>query len=276
MRLGLAWAVLTCAALAGGRGVLAIWLGAAGCLAAWQAGRGWRRRARRPQAAVAAVAALVLSTAGLLSPLAVLAAAVATVVAAVAAGPRRSAQGAGRRSSGPGQPLRPDGSSASNRSSGSARLWASLTGGGRHIGSLRAGRLSPMLTVAVAFAGGAAGAGAVLAERGGSGVALALLALAAAYDAGSYLVGSEASGPWEGPVAGVLATIPVALIMATVADPRGPGPWVLAVVAAVLAPAGARLGAILRGDHRAPAMGRLDSLILLAPAWALLAPWLLG
>lgn len=239
IRLGLAWTLLTAGAVAGGPLALAAWLGLGGGLAAWQGARGWHRRSWRAVPVLAGTGALALAGAALAGPVAL----VATVgaIAVVAVGARRAALRFGQAGSG-----RP-------RS-----------------------RISPLLTLGLACAGGAPAAGAVLSARGGWPVVVALLGLAVAYDAGSYLVGTGATGAWEGSVAGVASMLPVVLVVAAVASPRGFGPWLLGLTAAALAPAGARLGRILRGQARAPALGRLDSLILLAPVWAALAPWLLG
>ncbi|MBV8305171.1 MAG: hypothetical protein JOZ04_13240, partial [Acidimicrobiia bacterium] len=57
----------------------------------------------------------------------------------------------------------------------------------------------------------------------------------------------------------------------------GAGPFLLGLLAAVLAPLGPLAGSVLLGDRsaKAPALRRLDSLLLLAPVWAWLAAVLL-
>lgn len=247
VRLGLAWALITAGALALGSPALDVWLGVGGALAAWQAGRGWGRRQAAPQPVVAGVGALALALAALAGPWAE-----AGAVLALAAG-----TGAWQ---------------AMSRQPGPSLLPA---GRGRHREAPVRGASAPV-TLGLACAGAAPCVGVVLTDRHGLALVLGLLALAAAFDAGAFVVGSGASAAWEGPAAGVVAMVPLVLVMATAAAPRVVGPVALGVVAAVLAPAGARLGHWLRGDRRAPAMGRLDSLILVAPAWAVLAPWLLG
>lgn len=139
-----------------------------------------------------------------------------------------------------------------------------------------AGGVSPVLSVAVGVACAAPAAGATITAGDGWGAVLAMLVLVAAYDLGAYVVGEGASGRWEGPTAGVVAMLPVALVVAAVATPDGAGPWLLFGLTACLAPAGAAVGAALARGRRCPALSRLDTLILVAPAWALLAPRLLG
>jgi hypothetical protein len=130
-------------------------------------------------------------------------------------------------------------------------------------------------TVVLAAAIGLAGASPVLLRALGMTPPLFLLALLAAYDVGSYLVGTESSLVWEGPVAGVASMLPVTLIAVVVASPpfNGAGPWLLALLAACLAPAGQFAGALLtgQGPARVPALRRLDSMLLAGPVWALLA-----
>lgn len=137
-----------------------------------------------------------------------------------------------------------------------------------------------LLTGAIAVAAGGCGAAIVVDRAHGPLLALGLLAMACAYDVGSYLVGSGAGNSWEGPVAGIAAIGAVTLALAaavTISNP-GAGPWALGGLAALLAPAGTQVTSRLLGkpqDERG-ALRRLDSLILLAPAWAFLAPRLLG
>lgn len=127
-------------------------------------------------------------------------------------------------------------------------------------------------TLAIGAVIGAAAAGPVITRDLGIAPTLYLLACVAVYDAGAYLVGTGASSSWEGPVGGVVALIPVALIGAIILSPPFPSgaPLALGVLAGVLAPAGPLVGTALLGsrDADAPGLRRLDSLILLGPAWA--------
>ena len=99
-----------------------------------------------------------------------------------------------------------------------------------------------------------------------------LLGCAAVYDAGAYLIGTGASSAWEGPAAGVAALIPVTMLAAVVFVPpfSGAEPLLLGALAAALAPIGPIAGSVLLGDRtsNAPALRRLDSLLILAPIWA--------
>jgi len=111
------------------------------------------------------------------------------------------------------------------------------------------------------------------------GAALYLLACAALYDAGAYLVGTGASSAWEGPAAGVAALVPLTLLAALAFVPpfEGASPLLLGALAAVLAPFGPVAGSALLGDRTAyaPALRRLDSLLVLGPIWAWCAAALL-
>lgn len=128
------------------------------------------------------------------------------------------------------------------------------------------------LTLAVGVAIGFAAAGPVLVRHTGISAALLLLAMICAYDAGAYLVGTGASSPWEGPAAGVAALIPITIFAEVVlVPPFAPTqPLFLGILAAVLAPCGPVAASALLGDRsgHAPALRRLDSLLLLGPLWA--------
>ena len=131
------------------------------------------------------------------------------------------------------------------------------------------------LTYVIAFPVGLAAASPVLLRDVGLAAPFVLLGMAALYDAGSYLVGTGASSAWEGPAAGVAALVPVTIVVAVVLVPpfRGASPLLLGLVAAGLAPLGPLAGSIILGDRdsSAPALRRLDSLILLGPVWAWVA-----
>jgi molybdopterin synthase sulfur carrier subunit len=128
------------------------------------------------------------------------------------------------------------------------------------------------LTLAIGVAIGFAAAGPVLVRHTGISAALMLLAMICAYDAGAFLVGTGASSAWEGPAAGVAALIPITIFAEVVLVPpfAGAQPLFLGVLAAVLAPCGPVAASALLGDRsgHAPALRRLDSLLLLGPLWA--------
>ncbi|HEV3400507.1 MAG TPA: hypothetical protein VG078_01700, partial [Acidimicrobiales bacterium] len=141
-------------------------------------------------------------------------------------------------------------------------------------GTLGHGRSAHALALALAIGAvlGAAAAGLVVTRDLGIAPTLFLLACVATYDASAYLVGTGASSSWEGPVAGMVALIPVTLIGAIILSPPFPSgaPLALGLLAGALAPAGPLVGTALIGsrDADAPGLRRLDSLILLGPAWA--------
>ncbi|HUQ62949.1 MAG TPA: MoaD/ThiS family protein [Acidimicrobiales bacterium] len=125
---------------------------------------------------------------------------------------------------------------------------------------------------AVGVSLGLAAAAPVLLRADHIEAAFLLLAYAATYDAGAYLVGTGASSVWEGPVAGVAALIPVVILSAVLlVPPFQPGtPVLLGLLAAILAPLGPLVGSAVVGDGEAhaPGLRRLDSLIVLGPIWA--------
>ncbi len=144
------------------------------------------------------------------------------------------------------------------------------------VARLRAPSLAPSrdvaLTLALSVPVGLAAASPVLVRHRGIAPTLLLLAFACLYDAGAYLVGTGAASAWEGPAAGVAALIPVTIFAAVVLIPpfSGAQPFLLGLVAAVLAPAGPVAASALLGDRsaHAPALRRLDSLLLMGPLWA--------
>jgi len=105
---------------------------------------------------------------------------------------------------------------------------------------------------------------------------LFLLGLMCAHDTGNYIVGTGAGNQWEGTAAGIAALGPVTLLGATLAVPplTEVGPWVLGALAVPLTPAGPYVGSALLGrasKPRVPALRRLDSLLVLGPAWVAVA-----
>lgn len=116
---------------------------------------------------------------------------------------------------------------------------------------------------------GVAAASPVLLAHLGSGAAVALLVLVAAYDAGDFIVGTGASTSWEGPAAGVTAVAVLGFATVVVAQPplEEDGSATLAVLVALLAPLGPPLASVLVGDGATPArfVRRLDSLLLVGP-----------
>lgn len=134
---------------------------------------------------------------------------------------------------------------------------------------------SPGLTGVIAVSFGLAGAALVLLRAEAFIPVFVLLSFVQVYDASAYVVGAGAASRWEGPAAGVASIAAVTLAVAAVLSPpfRGATPWLLGLLAAVLAPVGPLAAAELIGDRRAriPAVLRLDSLLVLGPVWALAA-----
>ena len=130
------------------------------------------------------------------------------------------------------------------------------------------------LTLMIIVPIGLATAAPVLLRGLGLAAPLALFAFAAAHDVGNYLVGTGAASKWEGPIAGMATIVCVTLFVAVLVPSFGAGgPFLLGLVAAVLAPLGPLAASIVLGDRdaKAPALRRLDSLLLLAPMWGWLA-----
>jgi len=128
-------------------------------------------------------------------------------------------------------------------------------------------------TVLAAAVVGLAGATAVACLRYDDRGALAvLLAFALAYDLGDFLIGSGSSNPLEGPIAGWMAIAAAATVVATLNVPpfRGEPAWAFAALAMVACPLGQLAASAILPSSRAPApaLRRLDSLLVLAPTWA--------
>ncbi|WCO66767.1 MoaD/ThiS family protein [Iamia majanohamensis] len=104
------------------------------------------------------------------------------------------------------------------------------------------------------------------------GAAVVLVLFASAYEAGDFLIGSGASNSVEGPLVGILTIAVTGAIVAVLQVPPfdGAPAFTFAALAAVACPLGQlACSAILpAADARAPSARRVDSLLLLAPAWA--------
>jgi len=111
--------------------------------------------------------------------------------------------------------------------------------------------------------------------------ALMLLALAAGYDLGTHVWGGVGAGALAGRVVGVVTVLVGTLAFSAVhtvfeLEPFGPTltVWVFGGLAATLLPLGPIVASLLlpTADAPAPALRRLDSLIVAAPLW-LVALW---
>jgi hypothetical protein len=231
VRLGLAWFMLVMVALGVGVGALALVYGAAAALAGYQAARCWR--IRKPNRPDPVVAAIV----GGLLPLAATASVgmlgVAVLVAVVLATLRAFTETKAPFVATTARTLQ-------------CGLWP-----------------------------GAAAASVVTAYRFELWAAVALVLAVSAYETGDYLVGSGSRNKYEGPLAGGVAVLVVLFAVAAIGLP----PFEISngaqfgLLAALLCPAGQVVASLVlpAAAAPAPAMRRLDSLLLLGPAWALLA-----
>lgn len=122
---------------------------------------------------------------------------------------------------------------------------------------------------------GLAGAAVVIVSAADRSVAVLLVALVCTYDVGDYLVGSAARHPLEGPLAGGVGVLVVTFGVAVVrpVDLDADRLWLLGFLTAVCCPLGQLLAsaALPRARAFAPALRRLDALLLAGPLWVLLA-----
>lgn len=127
-------------------------------------------------------------------------------------------------------------------------------------------------TVRAGFFIGIAGASAVLLDRTSAAALVALIVLISGFEVGDYLVGTGASNPVEGPIAGIAASLVLTFAIASFAfDPFETGSaWVFGGLATVLTPLGSLVGSALvpSADARVPALRRLDSWLIVGPVWA--------
>ncbi len=123
---------------------------------------------------------------------------------------------------------------------------------------------------------GTAAAAVVLTLRYEIGAVITLLVLVAVYEASDYIVGSGASNRIEGPAAGIIsiAVITAAVAFLQVPPFEGRDAFAFGALAAVLCPVGQFVasGLLPSSTAQAPALRRLDSLLVLAPLWA----WAVG
>lgn len=122
-------------------------------------------------------------------------------------------------------------------------------------------------TLPVAVAGGSV---VLLAERE-IWAAIAIVFLVSAYEAGDYLVGSGAANNIEGPLAGAAAVLVMSMAVAAGGFPPfdvGEA-MIFGLLVAPLALAGQYLATAMLPHSRAfaPALRRVDSLLLAAPLW---------
>lgn len=231
VRLGILWFVVVMVAMAVGVGAVAVVYGVTAALAAYQAARCWR--IRKPNRPDPIVAAGIAGAMSLAAAVSVGAIGVAILCGVLAAVFRAFTETKAPFLATAGRTLQ-------------CGLWP-----------------------------GGAAAGMVSAYRFELWAAVALVLAVSAYETGDYLVGSGSRNKYEGPIAGVVATMVVLFAVAAIGLP----PFELdnavqfGVLAAVLCPAGQVLASVVlpAAAAPAPAMRRLDSLLLLAPIWAVTA-----
>lgn len=243
-RLGVAWAVATGAALAGGPWPLAVWMAVCGSVGVAAAARTWRT----PEAGRVWIGGALLTA---------------------LAGPLAAAGG------GPG--------------SWAVVLLAGLALSvlpvqGRIVGAVRTLRGGKVATPDQSAALGVTALGLAVPLGTGALVLLAadsitlaglVLGLVCCFDASRYVVGTGAPVPWEGTVAGAVATASATLFVVVLQPTPVSGhyPWVLGLVVVAAGIAGRRALRVLDGPGAgagAPGpLRRLDTLLLAAPLWLL-------
>ncbi|WP_421121470.1 hypothetical protein ACE2AJ_09020 [Aquihabitans daechungensis] len=129
-------------------------------------------------------------------------------------------------------------------------------------------------TVAAAGICGGAAASLVLLAEYEIGALIILLVFVMVYDASDFIVGSGATNGIEGPLAGMLFIAAASCVFAVVSAPpfndHGSDIWSFSVLAMIACPAGQILASALlpNASAHAPALRRLDSMLVVAPAWA--------
>jgi hypothetical protein len=138
------------------------------------------------------------------------------------------------------------------------------------------GRVPPLpraaITLRAGFVVGLAAASAVFIDRTDGAALMVLVVLVSGYEVGDFLVGTGASNPVEGPVAGIAAVIVLTFAVSVFELPpfESGSAWVFGGLVAVLAPLGRFAAPVLlpAPDARVPALRRLDSYLLVTPVWA--------
>jgi hypothetical protein len=297
VRLGVAWALVTLAALLGGPAWAAVWMAPAAALAAASSQRSWHDRPdwRRRNQPVGPTGSAPLDSAPAPDGFDRRAGRREMV------GPEDSGD---RRLAGRPEPAAPADSGRRGPASrpgvvqppvllaaGAAGLITLVSAAGPvatiaisivvAVGILVAATLGPRsdpgparrLLIVLLPAAGASGL--VLSRAQGLPSGMVLAGMVCVYDSAAYLIGTDAKWPWEGPVAGLASVAALTVLVAAVLAPpfRGSSPWILGGLAAILAPLGPRVARQLIRDPaaRVPALRRLDSLLLLGPAWAVAA-----
>lgn len=232
IRLGLLWFILVAGAFAAGAaygaGPLAGLYGATAALAGFQAAKAWAVWGAHPEEYTAAAIAGALGVAGAFGPGWVGAVALAAIPLALFSG---------------------------FSSEGARQEYLNSVG----------------LTLQCGLFVGVAAACPALAYHLQPGAAVALILLVSVYEMGDFLVGSGSSNHVEGPLAGIAGIGVFTFAMAVVHMPPFEQQDILlfGALAAALCPLGQLFGSAILPRADAPASGlrRLDSLLVLGPAW---------
>ena len=146
---------------------------------------------------------------------------------------------------------------------------ACAPGGERLTG--RGGRTAALGILLLAIVPSVGAASMVLVRGDSRASAVVLLLLVSAYEMGDFVVGSGASNSLEGPLAGITTTVlvgfPLAVMLVTPFDDAGAP---LLGFAAAACPFGqiAASGLLPDAGASAPALRRIDTLLVLGPLWA--------
>ena len=233
VRLGCAWFALTILGLIGGRFAVGALYSAVAAFAALQTALVWRKAGARPHRFAAGAGALAIGLAGTVSTPIVGIAILGFVGAALFL-----AYGAAASSRRPVNPI-------------------DIAG----------------FTIRCALFPGFAAACVGITARYSLTGTVGLVLVVASYEVGDYLVGSGARNPYEGPVAGATAIVVVTFAITAIGLKPFvfPGSFALAALAAILCPAGQLMASLIlpKVDAPASALRRIDSILLLSPAWAL-------
>jgi hypothetical protein len=233
VRLGVAWFLLTLLALIGGRWAITVLYAATAGFAALQTAREWRKAGARPHRPVAGAGAAAIAMSGGLSTQIVGVAILGFVGVALFVAYSTA---------------------ATSRQKTKPLDAAAYT--------IRSG-------LPVGFAAGCV----AITARYSLTALVGLVLIVAAYEVGDYLIGSGARNPFEGPVAGATAIVVTTFAITAIGLKPFvfPGSFALAALAASMCPAGQVLASAIlpKVDSPAGALRRIDSLLLLAPVWAL-------
>jgi hypothetical protein len=239
IRLGLLWFIVNVASWFGGVWGIATLYGATAGVAALQTARCWRKQGARPDRAIAGAGAVAMVLAAAITTGLFGIAILGVVVAAIVVAQQQAVANPRRRT----PPI-----------------------------------VAAAATVKCALFAGVAAASVVVTARFSLGAAIALILLVSAYETGDYIVGSGASNPYEGPVAGATAIVVVTFAVTAlgIKPLTFPGSFALGAGACVLCPVGQLIASAVLPSVTSPAsaLRRLDSLIALGPAWALIIGWL--